>query len=83
MCPCSEVIDAMFQPSRYDNVYPFSYMYTYLVSVPHSILIQLANPTANKAYGVYMTTVSCLLTVSALLQRIETLKCPVCNLDMP
>lgn len=46
-----EVIDAMFQPSRYDHVYPFSYMYTYLVSVPHSILIQLANPTANKAYG--------------------------------
>lgn len=48
---CSEVIDAMYQPSRYDNVYPFSYMYTYFVSVPHSILIQLANPTANKAYG--------------------------------
>lgn len=49
---CSEVIDAMFQPSRYDSVYPFSYMYTYFVSVPHSILIQLANPTANKTYGV-------------------------------
>ena len=45
----------MFQPSRYDNVYPFSYMYTYLVSVPHSILIQLADPTANKAYGMTLS----------------------------
>lgn len=41
----------MFQPSRYDTVYPFSYLYTYFVSTPHSILVQLANPTANKAYG--------------------------------
>lgn len=48
---CSEVIDAMYAPSRYDHVYPFSYLYTYFVSVPHSILIQLASPTANKTYG--------------------------------
>ena len=33
------------------QVYPFSYLYTYFVSVPHSILIQLASPTANKTYG--------------------------------
>lgn len=46
-----EVIDAMYAPSRYDHVYPFSYLYTYFVSVPHSILIQLASPTANKTYG--------------------------------
>ena len=51
LCGCSEVIDAMYQPSRYDSVYPFSYLYTYAVSVPHSILIQLANPKSNKAYG--------------------------------
>ena len=51
MAGCSEVIDAMYQPSRYDQVYPFSYLYTYAVSVPHSILIQLANPTANAAFG--------------------------------
>ena len=48
---CSEVIDAMFQPSKYDTVYPFSYLYTYFVSTPHSILIQLASPTANKEFG--------------------------------
>ncbi len=41
----------MYAPSRYDHVYPFSYLYTYFVSVPHSILIQLAAPTANKTYG--------------------------------
>ncbi|KAL3149585.1 Lymphocyte transmembrane adapter 1 [Trebouxia sp. C0010 RCD-2024] len=46
-----EVIDAMFQPSKYDTVYPFSYLYTYFVSTPHSILIQLANPTANREFG--------------------------------
>ena len=51
LATCSEVIDAMYAPSRYDHVYPFSYLYTYFVSVPHSILIQLASPTANKTYG--------------------------------
>ena len=50
-CVCSEVIDAMFQPSRYDKVYPFSYMYTYFVTVPHSFMTQLAFPADNKKYS--------------------------------
>ena len=48
---CSEVIDAMFQPSRYDSVYPYSYLYTYFVTVPHSFMTQLAYPTANAKYS--------------------------------
>ncbi|KAK9807758.1 hypothetical protein WJX72_008373 [[Myrmecia] bisecta] len=46
-----EVIDAMFQPSKYDRVYPLSYLFTVFVTVPHSILIQLAFPAANAKYG--------------------------------
>lgn len=41
----------MFQPSRYDVVYPFSYMYTYFVTVPHSFLTQLAFPADNQKYS--------------------------------
>ncbi len=32
----SEVSDAMFQPSRYDTVYPYNYLYNYFVTVPFS-----------------------------------------------
>ena len=48
---CSELIDAMFKPSRYDSVYPLSYMSTYFVTVPHSFLTQLAFPQANAKYS--------------------------------
>ena len=41
----------MFQPSRYDQVYPLSYMYTYFVTVPHSFLTQLAFPADNAKYS--------------------------------
>ncbi len=51
---CSEVIDAMFQPSRYDSVYPYSYLYTYFVTVPHSFLTQLAYPTANAKFSKFV-----------------------------
>ena len=30
---CREVIDAMYRPHRYDSVYPFSYLFTYFVTV--------------------------------------------------
>ena len=50
-CVCSEVIDVMFQPSRYDTVYPFSYMYTYFVTVSNSFPTQLAYPAANAKYS--------------------------------
>ncbi|KAK9796248.1 hypothetical protein WJX73_001881 [Symbiochloris irregularis] len=46
-----ETIDAMYRPHRYDTVYPFSYLFTYFVTVPHSFLIQLAYPTANEKQG--------------------------------
>ena len=42
---------AMFQPSKFDRVYPLSYLFTYFVTVPHSILTQLAFPAANFKYG--------------------------------
>lgn len=46
-----EVIDAMFQPSRYDTVYPYKYLYNYFVTVPHFFLTQLAYTTANAIYS--------------------------------
>ena len=49
---CSEVIDAMYLPSKYDSVYPFSYMFTYFVTVPHALLTQLAFPVGNSQQGV-------------------------------
>ncbi|CAL5229390.1 g12708 [Coccomyxa viridis] len=46
-----EVIDAMYKPSRYDSIYPLSYIFTYVVTVPHSILTQLAWPLGNAKQG--------------------------------
>ena len=42
----------MFQPSKYDKVYPFSYIFTLFVTLPHSFLIQLAFPVQNAKFGV-------------------------------
>ena len=42
----------MFSPSKYDRVYPFSYIFTLIVTLPHSFLVQLAFPTQNAKYGV-------------------------------
>ena len=48
---CSEVIDALYNPGVYDTVYPYSYMYTWFVTLPHSILTQLAFPVDNAKYS--------------------------------
>ena len=48
---CSEVIDALYNPGVYDTVYPYSYMYTWFVTLPHSILSQLAFPVDNAKYS--------------------------------
>ncbi|EIE20383.1 hypothetical protein COCSUDRAFT_30594 [Coccomyxa subellipsoidea C-169] len=51
-----EIIDAMWAPSKYDLVYPLSYLFTFTIAAPHSMLVQLAFPTENLAqdnvYGV-------------------------------
>jgi auxin influx carrier (AUX1 LAX family) len=51
-----EIIDAMWAPSKYDVVYPLSYLFTFMIAAPHSVLVQLAYPKANLAqdnvYGV-------------------------------
>ncbi|CAL5220457.1 g2477 [Coccomyxa viridis] len=51
-----EIIDAMWKPSAYDWVYPLSYLFTFSIATPHSILVQLAYPKGNltqdNVYGV-------------------------------
>ena len=46
-----EIIDAMWAPSKYDVVYPLSYLFTFMIAAPHSVLVQLAYPKANLAQG--------------------------------
>ena len=43
----SEIIDAMWAPSKYAVVYPVSYLFTFAIAAPHSILVQLAFPAGN------------------------------------
>ena len=70
-----QVIDAMFQPSKYDKVYPFSYIFTLIVTLPHSFLIQLAFPVQNAKYGV--SAVLC--AVAASVPRVVGLALPAAN----
>ncbi len=46
-----EVIDALFNPGCYDTVYPYSYLFTWFVTIPHSLLTQLAFPADNAKFG--------------------------------
>jgi hypothetical protein len=41
----------MWAPSKYDIVYPLSYLFTFTIATPHSIMAQLAWPEANLAQG--------------------------------
>jgi len=40
-------MDAMWKPSKFDRVYPFSTAFTFFVTVPHSVLSVLAFGKAN------------------------------------
>lgn len=51
-----EVIDALFNPGCYDTVYPYSYLFTWFVTIPHSLLTQLAFPDDNTKYGEPLAT---------------------------
>lgn len=42
-----EIIDAMWSPSKYDIVYPLSYLFTFTIAAPHSVLAQLSWPVEN------------------------------------
>ena len=50
---CSEIIDAMWSPSKYDIVYPLSYLFTFTIAAPHSVLVQLSWPVENLAQGAH------------------------------
>lgn len=50
---CSEIIDAMWSPSKYDIVYPLSYLFTFTIAAPHSVLVQLSWPKENLAQGAH------------------------------
>ena len=41
----------MWKPSAYDWVYPLSYLFTFSIATPHSILVQLAYPKGNLTQG--------------------------------
>ena len=49
--PRVQIIDAMWKPSAYDWVYPLSYLFTFSIATPHSILVQLAFPSLNLKQG--------------------------------
>ena len=65
----------MFSPSRYDRVYPFSYIFTLIVTLPHSFLIQLAFPTQNAKYGAS----ALLCTLVASVHRLVGLALPAAS----
>ena len=46
-----QIIDAMWKPSAYDWVYPLSYLFTFSIATPHSILVQLSFPGLNLKQG--------------------------------
>ena len=41
----------MWKPSAYDWVYPLSYLFTFSIATPHSILVQLSFPGLNLKQG--------------------------------
>lgn len=51
-----EIMDAMWKPSKYPRVYPFSTAFTFFVTIPHSVMVVLAYGAANakqdNVYGV-------------------------------
>lgn len=51
-----EIMDSMWKPSKYPKVYPFSTLFTYMVTVPHSVMVVIAygaaNATKDNVYGV-------------------------------
>ena len=53
-----QIIDAMWKPSAYDWVYPLSYLFTFSIATPHSILVQLAFPGLNLKQGAASTLIS-------------------------
>lgn len=59
-----EVIDALFNPGCYDTVYPYSYLFTWFVTIPHSLLAQLAFPADNAKYSESLSPGKSLLAVA-------------------
>lgn len=43
----------MWSPSKYDIVYPLSYLFTFTIAAPHSVLVQLSRPAENLAQGAH------------------------------
>lgn len=52
----------MWAPSKYDLVYPLSYLFTFTIAAPISMLVQLAYPKENLAQGARPTTPQLLMT---------------------
>lgn len=68
-----QIIDAMWKPSGYDWVYPLSYLFTFSIATPHSILVQLSYPKGNLLKG--EPNPSCFGTIPALRQQAFLLPC--------
>lgn len=46
-----EIMDAMYKPEKYARAYFWSYLYIFSLTMPHSISVQLAYPTASLKNG--------------------------------
>lgn len=75
----------MWKPSAYDWVYPLSYLFTFSIATPHSILIQLAYPKGNLAQGEPLGKAPCFLFCISRLKCCHNLRAmqPVCCFRPP
>ena len=45
LCGCREMMDSMQDAGKYDWAFGLGFMYSYILTVPHSVAINLAYPT--------------------------------------
>lgn len=66
VCACREMMDAMWVPAKYSRAYLASFFYIFVLTLPHSISVQLAYPDANLNNGTY-SLLPCCCPAAALL----------------
>jgi len=68
VCACREMMDAMWVPAKYSRAYLASFFYIFVLTLPHSISVQLAYPDANLNNGTYSLLPCCCPAAALLLQ---------------
>ncbi len=59
VCAYREIMDAMWVPAKYSKAYLASFFYIFVLTLPHSISVQLAYPDANLQNGIYSQLPCC------------------------